>query len=440
MIGKQKKVVLAGAIGSILEWYDFTIYAFFVPIIAKQFFPNEDPFISLLATFGVFAVGFLVRPLGAVLFGYIGDKAGRKKALLISMMMMSFPTVFIGLLPTYDMIGISAPLLLVSLRIIQGLAVSGELTTTTVFLIEHADPHRRGIAGSLAMAGATMGMVLSSIFATTISQLVTESQLALWGFRIPFLVGGLIGIVGFIIRLRTVEPVVFEEVRKHQKKEPLLSAMKNHLSSLSYRKLFQCILLTSMMATSNYFLIAYFNTFLIQNQGLPLRAVMVVNTIALIVQLTMTILMGRLSDFIGRKRVLSIGILSLFVLAYPVFWLLTQHDIYLALLGEVVFAGGVAGLTGVIPTTLAEMYDTYHRNMGISISYNISLALFGGTAPLIAMSLVAMTNSVYAPVWYLMSVAFIALVALFTIKETHQRAGLSSSTESSVYKDKRAFC
>ena len=216
--------------------------------------------------------------------------------------------------------------------------------------------------------------------------------------------------------------------------------MKNHLSSLSYRKLFQCILLTSMMATSNYFLIAYFNTFLIQNQGLPLREVMVVNTIALIVQLTMTILMGRLSDFIGRKRVLSIGILSLFVMAYPVFWLLTQHDIYLALLGEVVFACGVAGLTGVIPTTLAEMYDTYHRNMGISISYNISLALFGGTAPLIAMSLVAMTNSVYAPVWYLMSIAFIALVALVTIKETHQRAGLSASTDSSAYKDKRVFC
>ena len=415
MIGKQKKVVLAGAIGNALEWYDFTIYAFFVPIIATQFFPNKDPFLSLLATFGVFAVGFLVRPFGAILFGYIGDQAGRKKALVLSMIMMSCPTFLIGILPNYHMIGLFAPLLLVGLRIIQGLAVSGELTTATVFLIEHADLNRRGIAGSLAMAGALLGMVLSSIFATTMGELLSNTQLAAWGWRIPFLLGGIIGIIGLVLRLRSIDPAIYAQIQVGQQQESHLVSIKNHISTLSYRTLSVGIFLTSIMAIANYFLIAYFNTFLIETEGLPLRSVMVINTIAIIVQLIVTLLMGRLSDYLGRKVILGTGILSLFILIYPIFWLLTRHDIYLALLGEVLFASAAGALTGAIPTTLAELFDTYHRNMGISISYNISLALFGGTAPLVAITLVASTHNVFAPAWYLMSCAIMALLALLTL-------------------------
>lgn len=421
MIGKQKKVVLAGAIGNALEWFDFTIYAFFVPVIALQFFPNKDPFVSLLATFGVFAAGFLVRPLGAVLFGYIGDKAGRKKALVISMIMMSFPTFLIGLLPNYASIGMMAPLLLIILRIVQGLAVSGELTTSTVFLIEHADSNRRGIAGSLAMAGALLGMVLSSLIATAMSSMVNDVQLAAWGWRIPFLAGGLIGVLGLMIRMRSIDPAVYEEAHARCKDSERPASVIRHIGSLSYRTLLIGICLTSIMAICNYFLIAYFNTFLVETQGLPMRSVMVVNTIALIVQITVTLLMGRLSDYVGRKIVLGGGIIALIAMIFPIFWLLTQHDIYLALAGEVLFALAAGVLTGLTPTTLAEMFDTYHRNMGISISYNISLALFGGTAPLVAISLVAFTHSVFAPAWYLMGCACIAFFALLTLKESYQR-------------------
>ena len=174
------------------------------------------------------------------------------------------------------------------------------------------------------------------------------------------------------------------------------------------------------MAIANYFLIAYFNTFLAETQGLPLRPVMVVNTIAITIQVIMTVLMGRLSDYIGRKRVLATGILSLTILAIPVFWLLTQHNIYLALIGEVLFALAAGALTGVIPTTLAEMFDTYHRNMGISISYNVSLALFGGTAPIVAMTLVAYTHNVLAPACYLMTCAAIAFVTLLRLNVKSQ--------------------
>ena len=237
MIGKQKKVILAGAIGNALEWYDFTIYAFFVPMIAMQFFPNKDPFLSLLATFGVFAVGFLVRPLGAILFGYIGDHAGRKKALVLSMIMMSFPTFLIGILPDYHSIGVMAPILLIALRIIQGLAVSGELTTATVFLIEHAELNKRGVAGSLAMAGALFGMVLSAIFATSLSELVSDTQLAAWGWRIPFLLGGLIGVFGLMVRLRVVDPAVYEQAQASLTAQAQPISVVNHLASLNYRTL-----------------------------------------------------------------------------------------------------------------------------------------------------------------------------------------------------------
>ncbi len=412
MIGKQKNVVLAGAIGNALEWYDFTIYAFFVPIIAMQFFPNKDRFISLLATFGVFAVGFLVRPFGAILFGYIGDHVGRKKALVLSMMMMSFPTFLIGILPNHHVIGVMAPLLLIALRIVQGLAVSGELTTATVFLIEHADRNKRGIVGSLAMAGALLGMVFSSVLATLMSELVNDAELAAWGWRVPFLIGGLIGVMGLIIRLRSIEPAVYEEVRASKDEKADRVSVKRHISSLSYRTLFIGIFLTSIMAIANYFLIAYFNTFLVETQGLALRPVMLINSIAIMVQVMMTVLMGKLSDDIGRNRVLAAGMLSLAALVSPIFWLLTQHDIYLAFLGEVLFALAAGALTGVIPTTLAEMYDTYHRNMGISISYNVALALFGGTVPIVAMTLVEYTHNAYAPGWYLMAFSIIAFFTL----------------------------
>lgn len=422
MIGKQKKIVLAGAIGNALEWYDFTIYAFFVPIIAKQFFPSKDQFLSLLATFGVFAVGFLVRPIGALLFGYIGDHTGRKKALIISMVMMSFPTFLIGVLPTHTMIGVAAPILLIALRIVQGLAVSGELTTATVFLIEHATPHRRGVAGSLVMAGALLGMVLSSLFATFMSQCLDTAALEIWGWRIPFLIGGLIGIIGLKVRLRSAEPALYEAVQTHQKTQGNPVSVLGHVSSLQYKTLTKGIFLTSIMGIANYFLIAYFNTFLIDNQGLPMSSVMVINTIAITIQIISTLGMGYLSDYVGRKYVLGGGMIVLAALAYPIFWLLTRHDIYLALLGEILFATAGGAISGLIPTTLAEMFDTYHRNMGISISYNVSLALFGGTAPLIAITLVASLHNNFAPALYLVAVSTLAFLALLRLKESYQKS------------------
>ena len=412
MLKNQKKIILAGAIGNTLEWYDFTIYAFFVPILAQQFFPNQDPFVSILATFGVFAIGFLVRPIGAVLFGYIGDHVGRKNALILSMLMMSFPTFFIGLLPDYFKIGLWAPVLMIGLRIIQGLAVSGELTTATVFLVEHAEKGKCGFAGSMAMAGALFGMVLSAIFATFMTQTMSHESLAAAGWRLAFLFGGILGIVGLLVRLRTIESTEYEQVHAQKKSMAQSVSVKQHMRTLSARTLTTGILLTAIMAIANYFLIAFFNTFLVESQKLALPAVMLINTIAITIQVLMTLFMGYLSDYLGRKRVLSTGMISLISLIGPIFWLLTQHNIYCALLGEAIFAVIAGSLSGVVPTLLAELFDTHHRSMGISLTYNISLAIFGGTAPLVAISLVNYTQNAYSPAWYIMGIGCIALLAL----------------------------
>lgn len=372
---------------------------------------------SILATFGVFAIGFLVRPLGAILFGYIGDHAGRKKALILSMFMMSFPTFLIGLLPDYFKIGIWAPVLLIALRIVQGLAVSGELTTATVFLIEHAETRHRGLAGSLAMAGALLGMVLSAMFATVMTKTMGHTELATWGWRVPFLIGGMIGGLGLIVRWHTIEPPEYEQMRSQKQK----LSVKQHIASLSARVLILGIFITSIMAIANYFLIGFFNTFLTESQKLPLDSVMLINTFAISIQVIMTVAMGHISDKIGKKTVLRAGITSLVVLVYPIFWLLTQHNIYLAFLGETIFALAAGSLTGVVPTLLTELFDTHHRNMGISITYNIALALFGGTAPLVGISLVNYTNNAYSPAWYVISGGILALWALQTKYPSHKR-------------------
>lgn len=421
MLDKQKSIVIAGIFGNALEWYDFTVYAFFVPVLAKLFFPAENSFISLLQTFGVFAIGFLIRPVGAVLFGYLGDHIGRRKALILSIMLMSVPTFLLGLLPVYQQVGVLAPILLTALRLLQGLAVSGELTTATSFLVEHAPPHRRGFAGSLAMCSAFIGIALSSAIASLVTELVDDQQLYAWGFRIPFLIGGFIGVIGLMIRLKTIEPEIYQRIQEGKVSESLPS-LWSHLSSLNYGTIIIGILITAIMAIGNYFLIAYFNTFLVESQHFPLRQAMLINFLSLLWMTLLMPTMGILSDYLGRKMVLGAGIVGFILLSYPIFLLLTASNIWLVFCGELLFATTLAPISGVIPTTLAELFDTYHRNTGLSISYNFSLAIFGGTAPLAAMTLVAMTQSVFAPAFYIMGAAIIGLILLFTFPESYKKS------------------
>lgn len=417
---RSKKIIFAGVFGNALEWYDFTAYAFFAPLLAELFFPMHNPFVSLLMTFSVFALGFMGRPIGAMFFGYLGDHLGRRKALIISITVMSAPTLLLGILPNYAAIGIMAPILLTLLRLVQGTAVGGELTSAAAFLIEHAGHRRRGFAGSLVMCSAFIGITLSSAVATLITEVTHREQLLAWGWRLPFIIGGVMGLLGLVMRLRTTEPALFQQAKASENQETT-SSMLSHLGEILRQKfVWLAALLTCIMAVGNWVLIGYFNTFLIKDVGLPIREVMAINFFTLCLFTLLLPCMGILSDNLGRKPVLRIGIMGFVVLSYPIFWLLSQGSIITALIGELLFAVISSCTAAVIPTALAELFHVRTRNTGMALGYNISMALFGGTAPLVALALVAHTGNHSAPAYYLIACALASWWALSRLKESYQ--------------------
>ncbi len=420
MTKTKKNTIFAGIFGNALEWYDFTTYAFFAPVLASVFFPSKDPFVSLLMAFGVFALSFLVRPFGALFFGYLGDHFGRRNALIVSIIVMSVPTFLLGLLPSYAAIGIAAPLLLTALRLVQGIAVSGEITSATSFLVEHAHETRRGFTGSLAMCSAFVGIVISSAVVTFITDLLTHQQLAVWGWRIPFLLGGVLGLIGLAVRLRSAETAHYQKAQQTVKNQPKPSVIK-HYRSLDYKPIFMAVLITCVMAIGNYLLIGYFNAFLIKTMNHSPKDVMTINFICLLLLTLLLPLFGMLSDKIGRKPVLLTGVIGFIVLMYPIFGLLQQVDLRYVFLGELLFVLLLAPIVALIPTTLAEMFHVHTRNSGVSLGYNISLALFGGTAPLIALELVAATKNFYAPAWYVIAGALLSFFAILMVPESYRK-------------------
>lgn len=416
----KKKTILAGIFGNALECYDFSVYVFLSPVLAIIFFPNKNPLVSLLFTFGVFALSFFVRPLGGILFGYLGDHFGRKRALIISITAMSISTFFLGLLPSYAAIGIWAPIFLTLFRLVQGVAVSGEMTTAMSYLIEHAHNQYRGFIGSLALCSASAGTVISSGLVALITTVVKYEQLLSWAWRLPFLFGGLIGVIGLLIRLRSEETLLYQTARKISEKKSK-SSIFSHYSQLQYRPILVAVLLTSIMAISYYFLIAYFNAFLINTMRQPTQTIILISFIS---QLLLTFLLpipGIISDKVGRKPVLITGMIALILLVHPIFWLLQQREISLILLGELLFVIIFSPVIATLPTILAEMFDVHIRNSGISLGYNIGQAIFGGTAPLIAFNLTAITANLYAPAWYLFASACISLLAALKIKESYKQ-------------------
>jgi proline/betaine transport protein TphA len=415
-----KKTIFAGIFGNALEFYDFSVYAFFAPLLADFFFPNKDPLVSLLLTLSVFAVSFLVRPIGGIFFGYLGDHFGRKKALITTIVLMSGSTCLLGLLPGYASIGIGAPILLVLCRLAQGIAVSGELTTAMSYLVEHAHHQRRGFIGSLAMCSGIGGTALGSAVAALVTAMLGQEQLLSWGWRVPFLLGGLLGLFGLYLRLSSEETSHFLHA-KEAKQTTEKPSLFNHYRKLDYRPIVFAVLVTCIMAIGNYFVIGYFSVFLIKTLGHPANIVTLMNFISLLVFTLLLPVFGWLSDRIGRKPVLMLGMIGLSLVIHPIFWLLQQQSTPLMYLGMLLFVCFQAPIASTIPTTLAEMFPVHTRNSSISLGYNLSLALFGGTAPLVAVQLTASSHNFYAPAWYLIVGAGISLLTLWKITESYQR-------------------
>ncbi|HHT0594232.1 TPA: MFS transporter [Legionella anisa] len=409
----KRKSIFAGLYGNTLEWFDFLLYANFTPLFAQLFFPSDEYFVSLLLTFGVFSVGFFMRPLGGILLGHYADQIGRRKTLILSVSIMTSSTACIALIPDFNSIGIIAPVLFIFFRLIQGIAVGGELPGSTTFLIEHMADHRRGFAGSLVLSTAFLGIFLGSLTASLLSVLLTENTLLAWGWRLAYLIGAFLGLIGIYLRITSVEPATFLKAQ-HTTELPAKIVFFGYT-----RKLVLAIIFTSIMAMSNYLLIAYITSFLVKSEGFLLKDALVANFIALLVLTLLIPLMGLLSDYFGRKPIFLLGALGIFIFIYPLFILFSSGIWWQILLGEIVLAIILAPLNAAVPTMLAEMFPTAIRASGVSIGYNIGQAVFGGTIPLVSLTLVELTGNKYAPAFYILFWVIIAIIAARFARETY---------------------
>jgi MHS family proline/betaine transporter-like MFS transporter len=402
-----RRVVTAAVIGNVLEWYDFAVYGFFAPILAAQFFPAGDRVVSLLAAFAAFAVGFLMRPVGAALFGYIGDCYGRARALLLSIAMMAIPTVLMGLLPTYATIGVAASFLIVLLRMFQGMAVGGEFTASIVFLAENSPAQRRGFFSSFSMFGATAGTMLGSVVGGLLARFLSVEQLASWGWRAAFVSGILVAIVGVVLRRNMLDSPA---------RPPSLSPLK-----LAYRdhrfEVLRVFALNMGTATTYYILFVYAANWVAEKTPLARATALDITTASILTFLVVLPVAAWMSDHVGRKVVMLCGMTGCLVLAYPLATAMHGTSALTIAGAQMTFSALLAMSMAPIPAAMCETFPHAVRVSAVSVGYGLAYALFGGTAPVVSVWLIARTGNDTAFAWYIACVTAFSLAIAFSLRD-----------------------
>ncbi len=414
-----RRAVLSCTVGQVFEIYDFVIYGFMATALARAFFPGGDPLAGLLKTFATFAVGFLVRPLGAVIAGSYGDRHGRRQALVMTIVMMAVSTGVTGLLPAYSTIGIAAPVLLVLCRMFQGFSTGGQWGGAAAFLVEYAPPGRRGLISSFQQAGTAIGMILGTLTAALLTYSLPERAFFAWGWRLPFLLGFVLGPVGHYLRTRVGETPAFTRSAavRTLARPPLREVMATQLAPSAAAFGF-----STVVCVLYWVFLVYVPTFAAQELHLSASATFFSTTLACIVYLVLTPLVGAWSDRVGRKPMLYAGSLSAIVFSYPLFRLLVSRPTVTGLVVTQALAAAILSLTtGVLCAVLAECFPTRVRYTALAISYGFSVAIFGGLAPLISAALYRLTGSPEAPSYYVIFSGVLSLVATFFVREGAHR-------------------
>lgn len=424
-----RKVAVSSFLGNFIEWFDYASYSYFATTIALVFFPTDNHTVAMLQTFGVFALSFILRPIGALFWGSYGDKKGRKAALAHSIMFMSGASFLIGCLPSYSVIGVGAPILLLLLRMVQGFSASGEYAGAATFLGEYAPTSKRGIYCSLIPASTAIGLLAGSTLATLMATNMNSSAMVGWGWRVPFLLAGPLGLIVLYIRAKLADSPVYQSMNDALESKgaasadgqiaaksgmfaPLAELFHNHLKALII-SFGACVL----NAVGFYTVLTYLPTYLSDTVGMDAPQSGTITTICLVAYVFMVFGMGHISDKFGRKKVLIGACVAFIVLTVPAFLILNTSQFWPVLLVELAMCATLTSNDGTLSSYLTETFPTSVRFTGFAFSFNLANAIFGGTASFIATVLIALTGSSIAPAWYMVGVAAIALVAMILSHE-----------------------
>ncbi|MGD9295492.1 MAG: MFS transporter [Roseobacter sp.] len=402
---------MAGFIGNVVEWYDFALYGYLAGVIAPVFFPADNPVAGLIATYGIFAAGFMMRPLGAAVFGWFGDRYGRARTMQISVTLMALPTLLLGLLPTYEQIGLLAPLFLVAVRLLQGLSVGGEFSSSVTYLVETAPEGQRGLTGSWANIGSMSGSLLGVGAAALTTGLFDAEDLQDWAWRLPFLAGALIGLTAILVRrdLHNSERFLAHDEQR-ETTSPLLEAF-----TTNRRETLLALVFAAGYGTCFYIVFVYLPEWL-SSQGLMERSTaLAINTAMTVMVLPLMPLGALVGDrLLPRRTWIALALTLLCGAAVPLsFWMLaTGGSLQAVVVTHAITFALLAVPLGSGPALFVELFPASDRLSGYSVAFNLGVGVFGGLTPMLATSLIAATGVIIAPAWYLAVACAIAVAAL----------------------------
>ncbi|MFG2137130.1 MFS transporter [Streptomyces sp. NPDC048650] len=434
-----KRAVKAAALGNAMEWFDFGIYSYLAVTIGRVFFPGGSDTTSLLSSFATFAVAFLVRPLGGAYFGPLGDRIGRKKVLALTMIMMALGTLAIGLIPSYATIGFWSPALLILFRLVQGFSTGGEYGGASTFIAEYAPDKKRGFFGSFLEMGTLIGYTGAAGIVLILNTTLGSDAMLHWGWRIPFLIAGPLGLVGLYLRIKLDETPAFQKLEASQTHSPSGSVVESesefsHLSENAPKKklgeifaqqwptLILCIALVGAYNITDYMLLSYMPTYLTETLKYQESHGLLILLGTMIVLMCIISSVGRLNDHYGRKPLLMAGMLGFFITAIPAFLLVKQGSMAAVIGGMVLLGLCLVCLLGTMSAALPALFPTNVRYGSLSIGYNLAVSLFGGTTPLVITALMdAFDQNVMVPAYYTMGAALVGVIAVACMKETAQQ-------------------
>ena len=424
-----KRAVGAAALGNAMEWFDFGVYSYLAVTIGKVFFASASNTAQLIAAFGTFAAAFLVRPIGGLVFGPLGDRIGRQKVLAMTMIMMSIGTFCIGLIPSYASIGILAPILLLVARLVQGFSTGGEYGGAATFIAEYSTDKRRGFMGSFLEFGTLGGYLLGAGLVTALTSVLPEQTMLDWGWRVPFFIAAPLGLFGLYVRLKLEETPAFQQ---HMEKQEALEHSKPALTVWQmlkkyHKPMLKCIGLVLLFNVSNYMLTSYMPSYLTGILGMGELSSLLLIMVVMFVMMPLTLFWGHWADRLGRRPVIGSGAVGLILLAIPCMMLVTSGNMWLAFAGLIVLGVLHTCFSGTMPATLPALFVTDIRYSALAIGFNLSVSLFGGTTPLITAWLVDTTHNLMMPAYYLMGAGVIGLLTVLTLHESARKPLRGSS-------------